>query len=134
MSESNPHRKYELEFINPTCFRRPCPYIPLYTLGPPAFILNFLRKPKSNYRHYPLPDPVLMFRNLARLWREYGGVTIHSRKFSRWLEEGIVAVSAVEVIKTDRLIHRKRGAFVVGFTGKIRLSLQNDTSDEKHAE
>ncbi|MCX8193669.1 MAG: CRISPR system precrRNA processing endoribonuclease RAMP protein Cas6 [Nitrososphaeria archaeon] len=133
LSESYPYQRYELEFLSPTCFRRPCPYIPLYALGPIASILRIFNKPRSSYRYYPLPDPVLMFRNLARLWREYGGVTIHSKRFSRWLEEGGVAISGVEDIKTHRLIHRRRRAFVVGFTGKIRLSLPNDTFNEKYA-
>ncbi|MEM2017246.1 MAG: CRISPR system precrRNA processing endoribonuclease RAMP protein Cas6 [Nitrososphaerota archaeon] len=133
LSESSPCKKYELEFLSPTCFRRPCPYIPLYTLGPLSHMLRFFGRIKSTYRYYPLPDPILMFRNLARIWREHGGVTIHSRRFSRWLEEGGIALSAIQDIKTHRLMHKKRNAFIVGFTGRIRLSLPNDTFNEKYA-
>lgn len=133
LQESYPYDKYEVEFISPTCFRRPCPYIPLHTLGFISKMLRIIGRPKSTYRYYPLPDPILMLRNISRLWREYGGVTIKSRKYTRWLEEGGVALSAVENIRTVKLLHRKGKAFIVGFIGKARLSLPHDTYDEEYA-
>ncbi len=133
LEEAYPYEKYEIEFRSPTCFRRPCPYMPLYSFGFIARLLKILGKPKSTYRYYPLPDPILMLRNLNRLWREYGGVTIKSKRYSKWLEEGGVALSGVENIKTVRLTYRRRNAFIVGFTGKARLSIPNDTYNEEYA-
>jgi CRISPR-associated endoribonuclease Cas6 len=133
LQESNSYDKYEVEFISPTCFRRPCPYIPLHTLGFISMMLRVIGRPKSTYRYYPLPDPVLMLRNICRLWREYDGVTIKSRKYTRWLEEGGVALSGVENIRTVKLLHRRGKAFIVGFIGKARLSLPHDTYSEEYA-
>ncbi len=133
LQESYPYDKYEIEFISPTSFRRPCPYIPLHTLGFISRMLKVFGRPRSTYRYYPLPDPILMFRNICRLWREYGGVTIKSRKYTRWLEEGGVALSGVESIRTVKLLHRRGKAFIVGFIGKARLSLPHDTYDEEYA-
>ena len=124
--EAAPYRKYEVEFLSPTCFRRPCPYIPLHVLGFLARVMRFIGRPKSHYRFLPLPDPVLMFRNLSRQWDQYAGVSLKGRRFSRWLEEGGVAVSGLSGIRTHRLVDRSRNRFFVGFTGKVRFSLPED--------
>lgn len=131
--EAAPYRRYEIEFLSPTCFRRPYPYIPLHMLGFLARVMRLLDKPKSHYRFFPLPDPVLMLRNLSRQWNQYAGVSLKGRRFSRWLEEGGVAVSSLSGVKTHRIIDKTRGRFFVGFTGKVRFSLPEDIFIEDNA-
>jgi len=133
LREADEFTGYELEFISPTCFRRPCPYIPLHVLGIFARIMGFMKQPKSAYRYYPLPDPILMLRNLKRQWEQYTGTTIRSKRFTRWLEEGGVALSGVDKIRTHRFIHKKRKVFAVGFTGKARISLPENTFKREEA-
>ena len=128
--DSKPYTRYELEFLSPTCFRRPCPYIPLHTMGLVASIMRFMGKPKSHYRFLPLPDPILMLRNLKRQWDQYVGLSLRAHRFSRWLEEGGVAISGVSDIRTHRLLNRAKGRFFVGFTGRVRLSLPADIFKE----
>ncbi|MEM1730848.1 MAG: CRISPR system precrRNA processing endoribonuclease RAMP protein Cas6 [Ignisphaera sp.] len=130
---AEPLRRYEVEFISPTCFRRPSPYIPLHAVGFFAKIMKFIGGPRSHYRFYPLPEPVLMFRNIKRQWDQYAGVTLIGRRFTKWLEEGGVAISGVSDIKTHRLLDRRRKRFFVGFTGRVRLSLPEDTFIEENA-
>lgn len=129
---SKPLKRYEVEFITPTCFRRPSPYIPLHVIGFLARIMRLMDRPKSHYRFFPLPDPVLMFRNLKRQWDQYAGISLKGKRFSRWLEEGGVAISGVSEIKTYRLVDRRK-RFFVGFTGRVRLSLPEDTFSEENA-
>lgn len=133
LKEATPTRRYTIEFITPTCFRRPSPYIPLHTMGILVRIMGLMNQPKSRYRYYPLPDPILMLRNLKRQWEQYTGTTIRSKRFTRWLEEGGIAVSATNNLKTHKLTHKTRRAFIVGFTGKVRISLPKDTYREEEA-
>lgn len=131
--ESKPFRRYEIEFITPTCFRRPSPYIPLHVFGFLTKILRAMGRPRSHYRFFPLPDPILMLRNLKRQWDQYAGVSLMGRKFNRWLEEGGVAIAGASEIRTHRLVDKARGRFFVGFTGKVRFSLPEDTFTEENA-
>jgi len=126
VKSSAPCRKYEIEFLSPTCFRRPCPYIPLHAMGFITRILKLFSKPKSHYRFLPLPDPILMLRNLKRQWDRYAGLNLRARRFDSWLEGGGVALSGVDGVKTYRLYNRARKRFFVGFTGRVRLSLPAD--------
>ncbi|MDJ0268982.1 MAG: hypothetical protein NXY59_00230 [Aigarchaeota archaeon] len=73
MRDSVPYTRYELDFLSPTCFRRPCPYIPLHLMGFLARIMKFIGRPRSHYRFLPLPEPILMLRNLRRQWQQYAG-------------------------------------------------------------
>lgn len=130
---SKPFRKYDIEFITPTCFRRPSPYIPIHAFGFLAKIMRVTKKLQSRYRFFPLPDPILMLRNLKRQWDQYAGVSLRGKRFSRWLEEGGIAISGVSDIRTHRLVDRRRGRFFVGFTGKVRFSLPGDTFSEENA-
>jgi len=132
--DSKPYTRYELEFLSPTCFRRPCPYIPLHAMGLMASFMRFMGKPKSHYRFLPLPDPILMLRNLKRQWDQYAGLSLKTHRFSRWLEEGGVAISGVSDIRTYKLFNRAKGMFFVGFTGRVRLSLPADIFREDSAE
>lgn len=113
IKNSKPIRKYEIEFITPTCFRRPSPYIPLHTIGFLAKIMRVTRKIRSHYRFFPLPDPILMLRNLKRQWDQYAGVSLRGKHFSKWLEEGGIAISGASDIRTHRLIDRRRRRFFV---------------------
>lgn len=131
-SEAKPYKRYEVEFLTPTCFRRPSPYIPLHELGILARFMRAVGRPKSHYRFYPLPDPVLMLRNLKRQWDQYAGLRLAGKRFSRWLEEGGVAISGLSDVKTHKLRDRIRGRFFVGFTGRVRLSLPDDVFSEKN--
>jgi len=131
--EAKPLRRYELEFLTPTCFRRPSPYIPLHELGMLARFMIAVRRPKSHYRFHPLPDPILMLRNLKRQWDQYAGLHLAGRSFSRWLEDGGIAISGASEIRTHKLEDKRRGRFFIGFTGKVRLSLPEDTFSEKNA-
>ncbi|MEM4833874.1 MAG: CRISPR system precrRNA processing endoribonuclease RAMP protein Cas6 [Thermosphaera sp.] len=133
IKNSKPIRKYEIEFITPTCFRRPSPYIPLHTIGFLAKIMRVTRKIRSHYRFFPLPDPILMLRNLKRQWDQYAGVSLRGKHFSKWLEEGGIAISGASDIRTHRLIDRRRRRFFVGFTGRVRFSLPKDTFSEENA-
>lgn len=131
--DSKPFRRYEIEFITPTCFRRPSPYIPLHVLGVLARIVRAVGKLRSHYRFFPLPDPILMLRNLKRQWDQYAGVSLMGRRFNRWLEEGGIAIAGASEIKTHRLMDRARRRFFVGFTGKVRFSLPEDAFSEENA-
>ena len=133
MRDSKPYTRYELEFLSPTCFRRPCPYIPHHLLGFIARILKLMKRPRSHYRFHPLPDPILMLRNLRRQWDQYAGLSLRVRGFTRWLEEGGVAIAGVNGLKTHRFVNRTRNRFFVGFTGKVRLSLPKDIFREDAA-
>lgn len=130
---SKPYTRYEIGFVSPTCFRRPCPYIPQHLLGFIARILKLIGRPRSHYRFYPLPDPVLMLRNLKRQWDQYAGLTLKVKGFTRWLEEGGVALAGVNGLKTHKFLSRTRNRFFVGFTGRVRLSLPKDTFREDAA-
>ncbi|MEM3921466.1 MAG: CRISPR system precrRNA processing endoribonuclease RAMP protein Cas6 [Nitrososphaerota archaeon] len=133
VKDSKPLRRYEVEFITPTCFRRPSPYIPLHALGLLAKIMRAMGRPKSHYRFHPLPDPTLMLRNLKRQWDQYAGVSLMGKRFNRWLEEGGIAIAGVSQIKTHRLMDKARKRFFVGFTGRVRFSLPEDTFSEENA-
>jgi len=86
VKRSAPCRKYEIEFLSPTCFRRPSPYIPLHAMRFITRILKLFGKPKSHYRFLPLPDPILMLRNLKRQWDRYASLNLRARRFDSWLE------------------------------------------------
>jgi len=133
IKESKPFRRYEIEFITPTCFRKPSPYIPMHAFGLLAKIMRAMGRPKSRYRFHPLPDPTLMLRNLKRQWDQYAGVSLMGRRFNRWLEEGGIAIAGVSEIKTHRLMDKAGKRFFVGFTGRVRFSLPEDTFSEENA-
>ncbi len=133
MEDAKPVRGYIIEFRTPTCFRRPSPYIPLHTIGIFAKIMGLIGRPKSRYRFYPLPDPILMLRNLKRQWDQYIGGLFRGRRFTKWVEEGGVALAGVEGINTHRFVKRGGNNFLVGFTGRARITLPSDTYDPEHA-
>lgn len=129
---AEPLKRYEVEFITPTCFRRPSPYIPFHIVGFFARLMRIIGRPKSHYRFFPLPDPILMLRNLKRQWDQYAGVSLRGKRFNKWLEEGGIAISGASDIKTHKITD-KRNRFFVGFTGRVRFSLPEDTFSEENA-
>ena len=133
MRDSEACRKYEIEFITPTCFRRPSPYIPVNVLGFPAIFARWIGRLKSHYRFHPLPDPILMLRNLKRQWDQYAGLSLKGKRFSRWLEEGGVAISGARDIKTHRIADKLGKRFFVGFTGNVRFNLPEDVFSQENA-
>ncbi len=133
MKEARAISGYILDFKTPTCFRRPSPYIPLHTMGIFARIMGLIGRPKSRYRFYPLPDPILMLRNLKRQWEQYIGGLSKGRRFTKWIEEGGIAVAGVENINTHRFVKKGGDGFIVGFTGKVRITLPSDTYNQEYA-
>jgi CRISPR/Cas system endoribonuclease Cas6 (RAMP superfamily) len=91
----------------------------------------------SPYRSHPLPDPVLLFRSLLRLWRAFSGAStkIPAGDFKEWVELGGVAVSGYpNSIRTMRVYeHPTTNKWVVGFVGEVHFSIPKDLYSEKYA-
>lgn len=80
--DSKPYTSYELGFLSPTCFRRLCPYILLHTMGLMDGVMRLMGKPRSHYQSLPLPDHILMLRDLKRQWDHYAGLSLRAHKLT----------------------------------------------------
>ncbi|MEM1674848.1 MAG: hypothetical protein QXI56_08270 [Candidatus Bathyarchaeia archaeon] len=93
-------KRFAVRFLTPTAFRRSvydcCPSSPHY--------LEYLHAIKEDrrmdrpYKHavkcmrviVPLPIPSLMFKNLARLWSAFSGVSLDVWSATRWAENALM--------------------------------------------
>lgn len=83
----------------------------------------------SPYRYYPFPDPILMFKNIVRIWRHFSNYPFNYKKYLEWIELGGVIISGFpEGIRTIRVYeHPTSNKWCVGFIGKIFFNLPDDT-------
>jgi len=88
----------------------------------------------SPYRFLPLPDPVLFFKSIARIWRKFSNYNIDLQEFIEWLEAGGIAISGYpKGIRTHIVYeHPTTKKWNIGFTGTVHFSIAKDTySPEK---
>lgn len=125
--------KFAVLFKSPTYFRRTP--IDVKRLFPSAKNVNCQQL--DLYRSHPLPDPVLMFRSLLRLWRAFSGASTKMplNNFKEWVELGGVIISGYpKAIRTLRVYeHPTSNKWVVGFVGEVHFSLPGDLYSEKYA-
>ena len=130
LAEAKPVRKFALKFKTPCFFRRP-----------PA---SYLLCPRTTWakrrlgevkRFVPLPDPILMFKNLVRLWRAFSNKPFCYESFMEWVELGGVALSGFPSgLKTVRLYeHPDSNKWAVGFMGTASFVLPDDTFHRRYA-
>jgi len=133
VEEGRAVEKFAVRFRSPTYFRRTP--VDVQRLFPSA---KKIRQAVPNlYRSYPLPDPVLLFRSLLRLWRAFSSAStkIPANDFKEWVEVGGVALSGYpDSIRTIRVHeHPTTNKWVVGFVGEVHFSLPKDLYSEKYA-
>jgi CRISPR-associated endoribonuclease Cas6 len=133
VEEARAVEKFSIRFRSPTYFRRTP--VDVERLFPSA---KKVKAPTPDlYRLHPLPDPVLFFRSLLRLWRAFSGAStkIPAGDFKSWVELGGVALSGYpNSIRTIRVYeHPTTNKWVVGFVGEVHFSLPKDLYSEKHA-
>ncbi len=123
---AKPVRRFEVFFRTPCYFRRSIP-------GSPSDSVS--RAVKPPYRSIPLPDVGLIFRNLARLWRRFSGLTFDYRNYVAWVDGGGVALAGFpNGIRTMRVYeHPGLNKWVMGFIGSVRFSIPGDMFSEKFA-
>jgi len=126
MEEAKPVRRFEVLFRTPCYFRRSV------STGSSNSVLKEDRPP---YRSVPLPDAGLMFRNLARLWRRFSGISFEYGDYASWIDKGGVALAGFPTgIRTVRVYeHPKSNKWVMGFIGGVRFSMPRDLFSEKFA-
>lgn len=126
LEEARPVRRFEVLFRTPCYFRRSV------TTDSPNPVLKNVRPP---YRAVPLPEASLMFRNLARLWRRFSGMSLDYRDYVNWVDKGGVALAGFPSgIRTVRVYeHPKSNKWAMGFVGAVRFSIPGDMFTEKHA-
>ena len=128
---SKPIKKFDLVFLTPTYFR----------LSPILFeryetkLMLTEKKEKAPYRYYPLPDPSLLIRSIAKIWRAFSPVKLNLTSLISWVGAGGIAVSGYPSgIRTYRLYeHEKVDKWVVGFVGRVGFSVPNDLFNESLA-
>ena len=133
VEEARAVEKFSIRFRSPTYFRRTP--VDVERLFPSA---KKVKAPTPDlYRLHPLPDPVLFFRSLLRLWRAFSGAStkIPAGDFKNWVELGGVALSGYpDSIRTIRVYeHPTTNKWVVGFVGEVHFSLPKDLYSEKYA-
>ncbi|MEM2930782.1 MAG: CRISPR system precrRNA processing endoribonuclease RAMP protein Cas6 [Thermoproteota archaeon] len=126
MEEAKPVRRFEVFFRTPCYFRRSV------QTDSPDPVSKAVRPP---YRAVPLPETSLMFRNLARLWRRFSGLTFDYRDYATWVDRGGVTLAGFpRGIRTIRVYeHPKSNKWVMGFMGAVRFSTPTDMFSEKFA-
>lgn len=133
VDEARAIEKFTVRFRSPTYFRRTP--VDIERLFPSAKKVNSLKP--DLYRSHPLPDPVLLFRSLLRLWRAFSGAytKIPANDFKEWVELGGVVLSGYpDSIRTIRVYeHPTTNKWVVGFVGEVHFSLPKDLYSEKYA-
>ncbi|MFN3622076.1 MAG: CRISPR system precrRNA processing endoribonuclease RAMP protein Cas6, partial [Nitrososphaerales archaeon] len=133
VDEARGIEKFAVRFRSPTYFRRTP--VDVKRLFPSAKKIN-CQQPDL-YRSHPLPDPVLMFRSLLRLWRAFSEAStkIPLNDFKEWVELGGVVLSGYpKAIRTFRVYeHPTSNKWVVGFVGEVHFSLPKDLYSEKYA-
>jgi len=138
-------QKFAIKFLTPTVFRRSvydcCPSCPYYTeYIHAAKEGKLLGKPckyavKCGGITIPLPIPSLMFKNLARLWLTFSGVSLDIWGATRWAESAIVIAGFPKPgIRTVRVYeHPTTNKWIAGFIGTVKFAIKEDVYKEKHA-
>ncbi|MFH7835197.1 MAG: CRISPR system precrRNA processing endoribonuclease RAMP protein Cas6 [Candidatus Aenigmatarchaeota archaeon] len=126
--QSNEIKSFKINFLTPTYFR----------LTPKDIEEKYKKKINikvSPYRFLPLPDPILFFRSIARLWRKFSKYDLNLESFLEWINLGGIALSGYpDGIKTHIVYeHPTTKKWSVGFTGKVHFSLVKDLFDSKKA-
>lgn len=131
-SDSKPVEAFKVKFVTPTYFR--------YT---PRNVASTMGRETSSraegyyspYRFWPLPDPILMFKGLVRLWRSFSSFQMDLRAYTKWLEVGGVALSGFpKGLRTVEVVeHPTTKKWNVGFVGEVFFSLPKDTYSERFA-
>jgi len=129
LDSAKPHRRYDVSFLTPTFFRS--------TQQGPTLIKRLLPRRlrgtrRPTYRYVILPDPYYMFRNLARLYRQFGKPSFNYASYCNWLLEGGVALETHYWLRVHK-IHEEPGKWSRGFTGRAVFTLPEDTFDPKMA-
>ena len=133
LEDSKPIEAFSVNFITPTFFRRSitakcCPACPTPRTSCP------LLRAQRRYRYVALPDPYLMFRSIARLWRKFADKHFNYKRYSEWLLEGGITVSGYTKLRTVRVYeHVTTPKWSVGFKGKVYFNLPKDTYNAKMA-
>ncbi|MEM2622782.1 MAG: CRISPR system precrRNA processing endoribonuclease RAMP protein Cas6, partial [Candidatus Nezhaarchaeales archaeon] len=137
--------KFAIRFLTPTVFRRSvydcCPSCPYYV----EYICvtkegRRLDKPckyaiRCRGTIVPLPIPSLMFKNLARLWSAFSGISLDILDLVKWIESAIVIAGFPKPgIRTIRVYeHPTTNKWIVGFMGTVRFAIKKDAYKEKYA-
>jgi len=121
--DSSDVRSFKVNFLTPTYFRQ-TPRDMLRRYGK-RLDKSFTVSP---YRFIPLPDPVLLFKSVARLWRKFSNINLDLQDFMRWLETGGVAVSGFPDGIRTYIVHEHPTTkkWSVGFTGTVYFSIVKD--------
>ncbi|MCX8171384.1 MAG: CRISPR system precrRNA processing endoribonuclease RAMP protein Cas6 [Candidatus Bathyarchaeota archaeon] len=137
--------KFAVKFLTPTVFRRSiydcCTYCPYYAeYMHAAREGKRLEKPckhaaKCGGITVPLPIPSLMFRNMARLWSAFSGISLDVWGAARWAESAIaIAGFPKPGIRTVRVYeHPTTNKWIAGFMGTVRFTVKQEAYREKYA-
>ncbi|MEM1985321.1 MAG: CRISPR system precrRNA processing endoribonuclease RAMP protein Cas6 [Nitrososphaeria archaeon] len=120
---SNEIKSFKIDFITPTYFRQtPRDIMKRYGKN------SEKKRSASPYRFLPLPDPVLFFKSIARIWRKFSNYNLNLQDFIEWLEIGGIAISGYpEGIRTHIVYeHPTTKKWSVGFTGTVHFSIVKD--------
>jgi len=130
LEKAKPVKRFTLTFQSP-CYLR---------MTPKSSLILFPSKRcssdvKRGYRFYLFPEPILLFRNLIRLWRRFSDTWFNYMEFMEWIEAGGVAISGFpKGIRTVRIYeHPTLNKWVVGFIGTVRFNLPEDVYDRRFA-
>ena len=111
-----------------------------YSIKPKTVIYDERRRFKdsdgssSPYRFLPLPDPVLLFRSLARLWRRFSNLDIGIKGFMNWVEMGGVAIYGYPSgIRTYKAYDHQTDKWSIGFLGSVYYNMPDDIFEPKMA-
>jgi len=131
VESSKPVKKFDINFLTPTYFRLPPVVLERYE----AKEKIVEKKEKALYRFYPLPDPSLLVKSIAKIWKKFSTVDLDLNSLISWVGAGGVSVSGFRNgIKTIKLYeHEKANKWIVGFVGRVEFSLPEDTFNEKLA-
>lgn len=135
MEQAQPITSFKVNFLTPTFFRRSlkpdcCHGCPINRKTCP--LIHGAQRRKMRYICYP--DPYLMFRSLARLWRAFSPIKFNYAKYVDWLRKGGIVVSGIPKLKTVKVYeHPTTPKWSVGFIGTVHFNLPEDTYDEEMA-
>ncbi|MEM2000608.1 MAG: CRISPR system precrRNA processing endoribonuclease RAMP protein Cas6 [Candidatus Caldarchaeum sp.] len=121
--------RFEVVFQSPTFFRSTQKGVGFFR----SLLPRRLRpKVRPVYRYVIVPDPYLFFRNLARLYRQFGYGNFRYKSFSEWLLEGGVALETYSRLRAYK-VYESNGRWSRGFVGRAVFSIPSDLYDGKMA-
>lgn len=117
-------KNFSITFITPT-YLRATPRQKISQENNKSFNNSII----NPYRFYLFPDPVLMFKNIVRIWRHFSNYPFNYEEYLEWIELGGVAISGFpEGIRTVRVYeHPTSNKWCVGFIGKVFFNLPENT-------